>query len=353
MGQEVFTDVFAGQAPISLLTIDDQLYVSTFGAGNGQETGIFRVDFDNPDSFEVVAEFPTSGAGLLYMAYDPDTNSIFAPLALPGDPIIRLDLNQSLPITPEILLEESGTSINNGFIYDNGFIYYYNFMMDSIRRISTSGGSAETVFNIPDANNLVISQIFNNQLYYTRVSDDTGSDLYRIDISNPVETLVSDLDGITVFQQSSYLNEDKLFMGFEALGSIISLDLSSSIPIQPEIVTDNTQIGVLGITSYLDDIFYTTGAQNVFRLEDGLLSTSDFENNNLSVYPNPMQNQLFLTSASQEPMRYEVYDVLGKNVLNGEYVDSGIDVSQLVNGMYFVRIATGNGFVHTEKVLKN
>ena len=353
VGQEVFVDVFAGQAPVSLLTIDGQLYVSTFSPGNGLDAGIFRVDFDNPDSFEIVAEFPTTGAGLLFMAYDPDTNSIFAPLALASNPIIRLDLNQSLPITPEILVEESGISINNGFIYDNGFVYYYNFMMDSIRRISTSGGSAETVFAIPDANNLVISQIFNNELYYTRVSDDTGSDLYRIDISNPVETLVSDLDGISVFQQSSYLNDDRLLMGFEAFGSIISLDLSSSIPIQPAIVTDNTQIGVLGITSYLDDIFYTTGAQNVFRLEDGLLSTSDFENNDLNVYPNPTQNQLFITSASQEPMRYEVYDVLGKNVLKGEYMDSGIDLSPLDNGMYFVKLATGNGLLSTQKVLKN
>jgi len=126
MGQEVFVDVFAGQAPVSLLTIDGQLYVSTFSPGNGLDAGIFRVDFDNPDSFEIVAEFPTTGAGLLFMAYDPDTNSIFAPLALASNPIIRLDLNQSLPITPEILVEESGISINNGFIYDNGLFYTKN-----------------------------------------------------------------------------------------------------------------------------------------------------------------------------------------------------------------------------------
>ena len=76
--QEVFSDALGGQFPASLLTIDGQLYVSA-AFGNDSPEGIYRLNFDDPDSPELVSDFSAFEAGIppFYMVYDPDNNSIY------------------------------------------------------------------------------------------------------------------------------------------------------------------------------------------------------------------------------------------------------------------------------------
>jgi len=353
-GQEVFSDAFASQFPFALLTIEEQLYVSTIAAGNDELEGVFRVNFNNPNNFELVSEFPNVGFGLLYMRYDSGTNSIYGILI---NEIIRIDLNFSLPITFETILSGMGDMIdlNGGLVVNNGFIYYRNFTQNAIQRIAVTGGNPETIFTLNNDDPFILGDIFENQLYYSRVSDATGSDLYRIDLSNPAETLVADLEGFPDFLQSSYLNGSRLFLSFEPSDRIFSFDLSQALPIEPELVLDNINgnNAALGIASESNDLYYTNGSGNIFRLQDILLNTSEFENVDFEVFPNPSTDHIFIITKNQKSVQYEVFDILGKRILNGNYNDIGIDLSHLNNGMYFVTITTNDGITSTQKIIKN
>lgn len=86
-----------------------------------------------------------------------------------------------------------------------------------------------------------------------------------------------------------------------------------------------------------------------------LLSTKEVSvpNIDINVYPNPTNNLLFLSS----PVALDVLakstisitDVLGKQLLNTPYSASGIDISNLPNGVYFISIS---GFSNSYRFVK-
>lgn len=75
---------------------------------------------------------------------------------------------------------------------------------------------------------------------------------------------------------------------------------------------------------------------------------SVFENSldNFKVYPNPVQDQLFLTWAdivTQNKIEVGIYDINGKSVINKSYNQkpTEINVSQLSSGVYFLKVISG------------
>ena len=83
-----------------------------------------------------------------------------------------------------------------------------------------------------------------------------------------------------------------------------------------------------------------TALQDIVALGSYTLSTRDFGAiDGLKIYPNPLNgNTLFLTSSNNLEMNVKIYDVLGKEVLNGKTVNNAINVSNLTSGVYIVKI---------------
>lgn len=360
IGQELFSDIFAGQLPASLLTIDSQLYVGTLQFNNGQPIGIYRQNFDNSEDFETVLQLPNAGIGLFYMAHDASTNSIIGLQS--GNPaeIIRVDLDLNLPIDPETIYEPASgltLNINGGLIINDGFIYFSSSVngISQIQRIPVSGGSSETFF-IPSTANFVVTQIHNNQLYYVGNNNDTDEpDLFRVDLSNPVETFVSDINGVTGFIQSSYINENNLYLGFESSGDdpIIRFDLNGNIPLEHEVIIEDLSNAPLGITGHLGDLYYTDGgAQTILLVENVLLNVGDFQPLSFNVFPNPSNSKIFINLKIQEPFNYSITDILGKRVLQGTYSLGGVDISELNSGVYFVTVVTEDTNSRAYKLIK-
>lgn len=73
------------------------------------------------------------------------------------------------------------------------------------------------------------------------------------------------------------------------------------------------------------------------------LSTNNFEDNKVSLYPNPT-NTGFVTisSTTNEVMNVQVFDILGKEVKNEVITNNTLDVSSLTTGMYLVKITQNN-----------
>ena len=67
-------------------------------------------------------------------------------------------------------------------------------------------------------------------------------------------------------------------------------------------------------------------------------------NSSLSIYPNPAKDQLFVeTEMAVEEI--SVYDVFGRQQLAISGQQSAVDVSNLSNGVYFVKVKSENNEV--------
>ncbi|OBX23117.1 T9SS type A sorting domain-containing protein [Bizionia sp. APA-3] len=81
------------------------------------------------------------------------------------------------------------------------------------------------------------------------------------------------------------------------------------------------------------------------------LSTDSFTSTTFNVYPNPSTNGFVnISSPSAEAISVNVYDVLGKNVLNNTISNNSLNVSSLNSGLYILRI-TQNGNSVTKKLV--
>lgn len=86
------------------------------------------------------------------------------------------------------------------------------------------------------------------------------------------------------------------------------------------------------------------------------LGVTDLENFNFNLYPNPAKNKLFLTSKNTTGnLTIEIFNIAGKLLSTQNVViekQTGIDVSQLASGIYFLRIDYGKRKTAIKKFVK-
>ena len=82
---------------------------------------------------------------------------------------------------------------------------------------------------------------------------------------------------------------------------------------------------------------------------NGLLSTDDYENKHVSIYPNPTQSKINLSLNYAKEVHYKLFSPLGKQLMTGTITSGNeeIDISHLPSNIYFLKV--GNQFF---KVLK-
>jgi polyhydroxybutyrate depolymerase len=82
---------------------------------------------------------------------------------------------------------------------------------------------------------------------------------------------------------------------------------------------------------------------------NGLLSTDDYENRHVSIYPNPTQSKINLSLNYVKEVHYKLFSPLGKQLMTGTITSGNeeIDISHLPSNVYFLKV--GNQF---HKVLK-
>ena len=69
----------------------------------------------------------------------------------------------------------------------------------------------------------------------------------------------------------------------------------------------------------------------------------------LNIYPNPAisTNRIYITSKSIQSKKIEIYDVLGKKVLESTINGREFSVSNLTSGVYFIKIKEGEATATT------
>jgi len=81
-------------------------------------------------------------------------------------------------------------------------------------------------------------------------------------------------------------------------------------------------------------------------------SVNDNIFNAVKMYPNPAKGVVNFSSASNVALDVAVFDMLGKQVLRANAVQSQLNISSLNPGMYFVKMTQGSN-VSTKKLLVN
>lgn len=96
------------------------------------------------------------------------------------------------------------------------------------------------------------------------------------------------------------------------------------------------------------------GASNVFSAQvliQDALSVDEFDKNSFSVYPNPASSKINIKNNSNLVIqRVEIYNVLGEKLMS-EKVESTIDVSNILPGIYFIKMF-GESFSVSKRFVK-
>jgi Secretion system C-terminal sorting domain len=90
-------------------------------------------------------------------------------------------------------------------------------------------------------------------------------------------------------------------------------------------------------------IFYLRDIDDNYAIySNPLLSTNDFNKVTYTVYPNPVSNDLFISSEITIES-ISVFSISGKKVMEQANPNNSIDVSALPQGMYFLELTSENG----------
>ena len=105
-------------------------------------------------------------------------------------------------------------------------------------------------------------------------------------------------------------------------------------------------------STYSNRIFNANTAvvSDVFGQCPSTASVEDFATNSVKMYPNPAKGVVNFTAASNAVLDIAVYDMLGKEVLRANAVQSQLNISSLNPGMYFVNMTQGST-VSTKKLV--
>jgi hypothetical protein len=83
------------------------------------------------------------------------------------------------------------------------------------------------------------------------------------------------------------------------------------------------------------------------------LSTDDNSIKKLSVYPNPANNYVKI-STENIISKVQLFNIIGKKVLETKSLkNNSLNISSLKNGVYFLKIYDANNKTATKKLIKN
>ena len=97
-----------------------------------------------------------------------------------------------------------------------------------------------------------------------------------------------------------------------------------------------------------------TNDEIVFLYDGTTLSINNYDNLKvLKVYPNPCDDFIFIANEKEQDIStYEIFDTMGKTIIFRNLIKNEIDVSNLTNRIYFIKLKNKKGEIFTRKIIK-
>lgn len=103
------------------------------------------------------------------------------------------------------------------------------------------------------------------------------------------------------------------------------------------------------------NLWFLSQSAGVFKLS-GVISTIENEEeieNEITLFPNPTESYIKIENTEQIHIsNYDIIDITGKTVQNDRFSSSQIDISNLRNGVYFIKLYYNNTFIQKKLVIK-
>lgn len=103
------------------------------------------------------------------------------------------------------------------------------------------------------------------------------------------------------------------------------------------------------------DQYYGAGRVNAFNAlqeVNNTLSTQDYYLNDLTIYPNPVVNNLLISDTNSNIKSYSIINVNGQLIKSGIVKNNTINCASLSQGMYFVKLVSASGNTKVKKFIK-
>lgn len=319
-------------------------FIKTFDGGNSV-AGVSQPDgkgYDNIWNWIVPFEEDPLVQDVIYCAFDEVYKSING-----GNSWTSISQNFGTNIDHlKIAPTNSNTmylAINGNFWYtsDGGTLWQQSSLNLGINRIINSIAVHPT-----DPNKVAIATTDSQSVY---ISTDNGASF---------TSALYDLPGFTA-QAVAWQNngKDGLYVGMNYGVYYTDNDLGNTWTAFNNGLP-NTRINELEINSADNKIYAATYGRGLWRssLYDETLNVTNFEFDDLSIYPNPANNEVNIKWNNSEDVSIRIYNTLGKLVFYGKKVNLSnalkIDVSSFTSGMYFVKLNSTKGEITKKLILK-
>lgn len=120
----------------------------------------------------------------------------------------------------------------------------------------------------------------------------------------------------------------------------------------------NVRINELEINTADNKIYAATYGRGLWRsnVYDETLNVNDFQFDDLSMYPNPVNNEVNLKWNNSDDVSIRIYNTIGKLMFYGKKINLSngfkVNVSSFTSGVYFVKINSAKGEI-TKKLILN
>ncbi len=198
---------------------------------------------------------------------------------------------------------------------------------DGAIELFPDGGNDPYSFNWSNGDTTQIIDSLIAGVYYITIIDSIGcilTDTFEVQLDGLFEVSIYAIDAAAFATPDDAVSYQWYLNGEPIDGAVYS---STSIfengYYSVEVTDDN------GCTVMSDELFFSTGIQ-------------DITINQLLIFPNPASEFILLENLNVRVDQLEIVNPVGELVYSGSQVGSEIDISQLPNGIYQLRVIAGN-----------
>jgi len=158
-----------------------------------------------------------------------------------------------------------------------------------------------------------------------------------------INEIVATMNGCVLASPNTLIGDYPLNEGV----GVVMADYSA-LALQGNLIAYGTNTGwVEGNSTCLDDLQMTQTA----TVSVGSVGINELNANSISIYPNPVKNQLFIELDNQKVTEITIIDYSGRIVKTINSNVNTVNVSDLQQGIYILKVATENG-VLTNRFIK-
>ena len=327
-GQYIYSG-FSGSSTVRRFDVASQTAGLQFSLGSDSSTGSYYAE-----DIEVMPSQPTT------IAISRKNNG-FSPR---HEGVVIYDNNVMRPTTTP---DHTGSN-RIEFTSQNSLIGYNNETTEfGIRRLSVNSSGVSNVSVTQNVlSNFYLDFIYKDNYIYSfdgKVVDVTTAPFVIGQFSNATGPVIYD----------SYYNR-VCFASYDFSGNITfkrfnpnTFLLYDSLPISQAFGSVKNII-TCGNGCYA----FNTTDNKVIIIKDSTLGLSESEEkNNISIYPNPTTDYLYIKS-DLDIKEIQISDLNGRIINNLNYQDNKLNLTTLQTGIYFAKISDANGKIITKKIIK-